>query len=254
MAGTLSVQQLWRIFVRFWLLIIIVALAGGAVAYLATTLLVPRTYEATATQLVKGLPGPQAAADYDSAQYAVSRAKSYPSFIYSATVLEGVRTDLDDGITIQQLTEEILATNPVDTPLVRVTALGRTPAEAREKANSAARHLARFITQIETISGISPVSVEIAVQAIDPTSPVTPRPVLNAALAAFASAALAMAVAIVATRMSWSFTLPRRTYSRKASQRSDLSKTEPSDDWGGNGNQPPESHKATGEGSPAQIN
>lgn len=253
MAGTLSVHQLWRIFVRFWLFISIMALIGGAAAYLATILLIPRTYEATATQLVKGLPGPQAAADYDSAQYAVSRAKSYPSFIYSATVLEGVRTDLDDGSTIQQLTEEISATNPVDTPLVRVTALGRTPAEARDKANSAARHLARFITQIETISGISPVSVEIAVQAIDPTSPVAPRPVLNAALAAFMSAALAMAGAIVATQMGWSFKLPRRLNSQRSSERSDLSKTEPSDDWGRNGNRPPDSHKATGEGSPAQI-
>ena len=158
--------------------------------------MIPPTYTATTTLLVKGLPGTGVAANYEAAQFAVSRAKSYPSFIYSLPVLEGVRGDSDRDLSSTELRRDLKATNPTDTPLIVITALGPSAAEARDMANSAARHLARFITQIETVSGRSPISVETAVQAGLPTEPTSPRTLLISALGAATGLALGILAAL----------------------------------------------------------
>jgi hypothetical protein len=95
------------------------------------------------------------------------------------------------------LRDQLSASNPTDTPLVLVTATGGTPEEAQSLANSASRHLARFITQIETVSGTTPVIVETAVQAGLPTSPSSPQPTLFLALGLTGGFALG-AIAVVA--------------------------------------------------------
>lgn len=218
MAGTLSVQQLGAIVRRFWIAIVVATLVGGIGGYVVASLQT-KTYSATATQLVKGLPGSQAAANYQAAQYAISRAKSYPAFIDSTRVLEAVRADLGGREDINELALDLSATNPVDTPLIQVTALGRTPEQARDKANSAARHLASFITQIETVSGSSPVSVETAVQAVLVPDPIAPRPKIVGALAAFLMGCFAFAAAIVISQSAALSALLHRLGRRKRSGR-----------------------------------
>lgn len=197
----ISLGRLGQVLLRSWLLLTALTLLGAAAAFGAAQLL-PSVYTATATQLIKGLPGTEVAANYQAAQYAVSRARSYPSFVYSSAVLEGVRGDLNNTETTEQLREDLSATNPVETPLLLVSATGATPEEARDKANSAARHLARFITQIETVAGRSPVSVETPVAAALPTKATSPRVALLSAMGAaigFVVGAL-IAVARSATR------------------------------------------------------
>ena len=95
-----------------------------------------------------------------------------------------------------RLREQLSAGNPIDTPLVTVSATGRTAKEAQDLANSASRHLARFITQIETVDGTTPVSVETAVQAGLPGQPSEPRPMIYIALGITAGLAIAVIVVI----------------------------------------------------------
>lgn len=165
---------------RWWVLLLGVVLGAG-LGVLALRV-VPPIYTATATQLIKGVPGTGTGAPYLAAQFAVARAKSYPAFIYSSTVLDSVRSDMGADFTDARLREQLSASNPTDTPLVQVTAEGSTAKEAQDLANSASRHLARFITQIETVSGSTPVIVETAVQAGLPSSPSAPQPTLFLAL------------------------------------------------------------------------
>jgi capsular polysaccharide biosynthesis protein len=84
-------------------------------------------------------------------------------WLLSATVLEGVGDDLGNTQSVVELREYLSVTNPTDTPLLEISATGTTAVEARDKANSAARYLARFITQIETVGNRSPIIVETAV-------------------------------------------------------------------------------------------
>ena len=183
-----------RILLRNWLLLLIGLILGAAGGILAARNTAP-TYSATATQLVKGIPGTGVAANYEAAQFAVSRARSYPSFIYSQGVLEGVARDMGDA-TINDARLSLVATNPTDTPLVQITATGRSAAEARDRANSAARHMATFITDIETVSGKTPISVETAVQALLPQDPSDPRPSIYAAIGSSIGLVLAIVLAV----------------------------------------------------------
>lgn len=192
MAEALSMQQLGFIARRYWLVLLASVVLGLVGGYFGARL-IPPTYTATATQLVKGVPGTDATANYQAAQYAISRARTYPVFIDSLPVLEAVRSDFGGQVEISLLQENLSASNPIDTPLVQVTAQGRTPEAASDMANSAARHLARYITQIETINGSSPVTVEVAVQATRPTDPTAPRPTLIGVLAAFTLGCVSMA-------------------------------------------------------------
>lgn len=184
-----------RILLHNWWLVLIGVIAGVA-GGLALTRAVPPTYSATATQLVKGIPGAGVAANYEAAQFAVSRARSYPSFIYSQEVLQGVGRDMGvDDLT--EVRKSLSATNPTDTPLVQIVATGRTGSEARDKANSAARHMATFITDIETVSGKTPIAVETAVQALLPQEPSDPRPSVYAAVGASIGLVLTVILAVI---------------------------------------------------------
>lgn len=196
MSEQVGLGQVGLTMLRHWLLVTLGVVIGAAGAF-AITLLVPKTYTATSVQLVKGVPGTGVAANYEAAQYAVNRAKSYPAFIGSLQVLEGVRDDVGDSETVDQLRLELTATNPTDTPLIRITATGGTAADAQAKANSAARHLSRFITQIEMVSGRSPVLVETAVQAGLPQDPSSPQTKLFLAVGAALGLSITIAIALI---------------------------------------------------------
>lgn len=209
MAEALSMQQLGKIARRYWF-VLVVAVAVGAAAGFFGARLMPPTYTATATELVKGVPGKDATANYQAAQYAISRARTYPVFIDSQTVLEGVRGDFGGRFDASALQDSLSSSNPVDTPLVQITAQAQTPEDARDMANSAARHMARYITQVETVNGASPVTVEIAVQATRPKDPTAPRPVLIAALTAFTAGCLALAGVVLFDRVVRPLLVARR--------------------------------------------
>lgn len=192
----LTLGQFGRVVLSHWVLIV----AGtvlGALAGFGVAQILPPVYSATAIELVKGIPGKGVAANYDAAQYSVGRAKAYPSFLYNATVLEGVHADVGGSESVADLKKDLTATNPAETPLVQITAVADSPQLARDKANSAARHLAILVTQVETTGGTSPITMEPAVPAGAPIQPDSPRPLLFTALGAVAGLALALAIALV---------------------------------------------------------
>lgn len=219
MAEALSTQELGRIVRKYWLVLLAIIAVGGVAGYFGARL-IPPTYTATATQLVKGIPGTDATANYQAAQYAISRARTYPLFIGSQPVLEGVRSDFNGSVDVGDLQPRLSASNPVDTPLIQVTATAPTADEARDMANSAARHLARYITQIETVNGSSPVTVEVAVQATRPSEQSAPRPLLIATLIAFAAGCFGLASLLLLDRLILP-TLARRRRRKELSSESD---------------------------------
>lgn len=198
MTEPLTLSQLGHVMFKYWALILVGTILG-ANAGLGSTFLITEVYTATSTQLVKGRPGSGAAANYEAAQYAVSRAKSYPSFIYSNAVLDGVRKDLGGDADVIQLRSDLSATNPPDTPLLEISAMADTPEEARDKADLAAKYMSEFIEQIETVGGRSPVSVEIAVQAGLPESPTFPQRWLFTGLGGVLGFVLATLIALLRT-------------------------------------------------------
>ncbi len=86
MAEEYRVTDLLMLVVRRWWVLTLSLVLGVGLGWGALQVVAP-TYTATATQLVKGIPGATTGANYIAAQYAVARAKSYPVFIYSSEVL-----------------------------------------------------------------------------------------------------------------------------------------------------------------------
>ena len=201
MTEPLTLGRLFTILRRYWLLIALVTIAAAAAAFLATQA-VDKTWTATNTQLVKASPGKGATANYEGAQYAANRAKSYPNLIYNSSVLDAVRTDLGGTESLADLREDLTAANPEETALVEITATAGSALEAQRKADSAALHLGNFITQIEAIPGQSPITVETAVYAAQPESPTSPQVPVIVAVGAFAGLALGLLLALALSHRS----------------------------------------------------
>ncbi len=197
--SVLSLGSILGAVARHWRITLALIIVGGMAGFGLTRILSP-VYTATATQLVKGIPGNNAvAANFEAAQYAVSRARSYPALIYSLPVLEGVRSDTGEKRSLDVLRDSLSAANPPDTPLVTIQARAATAKEASERANSAARQLALYITELETVDGKSPVIVETAVQAGVPRRPTSPQPVLWTILGVVAGTSLGIAISMLLT-------------------------------------------------------
>ncbi len=188
-------SELLNLMLRLWWIVALSVAVGVGASFLAL-LVIPPTYTATATQLVKGIPGTGAGANYMAAQFAESRARSYPTFIASTTVLQGVSADLAPEYTDVELRERLSASNPDGTPLVKVTATGSSAKEAQDLANTASRRLARFITDIEVVDGRSPVKVEIAVEAGLPAYSSFPNKKLFVAMGTSGGVALGVVVVL----------------------------------------------------------
>lgn len=180
----MSIQAYMRVMRRHYVLIAVLT-ALGALAGFGITAAMPKVYVATTTQFVRGVPGAGASADYQAAQFAVARAKSYSVMIGNPDVLTGIIEDLDLTMSPTTLYSRLTVDNPIDTTLINVTARGRTADEAQILSVTAADNLAKFILRLEsagTTGGKSPIDIQTAVPAPKPRSPSSPRPPLNIAV------------------------------------------------------------------------
>lgn len=195
----MTIQEYLTALRRHWVVALACLLVGAGVA-LGVTAALPKVYVATTIQFVRGVPGTGAAAEYQAAQFAVSRAKSYSVMIGNPDVLSGIIDDLDLSMGPGELFSRLTVENPLDTPLIRVTARGRTADEAQSISIAAADNLAKLINRLEsagTASGKSPVDVQTAVPALKPGSPTSPSAPLNTAVGLLVGAAVGSLLAVV---------------------------------------------------------
>lgn len=198
----MTIYEYYGILKRHWLLVLVTMLAVAG-ASLGVTMTMPKVYTATTVQFVRGVPGDGGAAEYQAAQFATSRAKSYSVLINNADVLSGVINDLKLDLTPVDLASRISADNPVDTVLINVTARGRTPDEAQAISIAAADNLARLIMRIEsagTAGNKSPIDIQTGVRASKPTSPSSPRLSLNLGVGILFGFALGAIGALIADK------------------------------------------------------
>lgn len=180
----MTITAYLRMLRRHWIVVLMATLLGAAVSY-GVTLLMPTWYTATTTQFVRGIPNAESGNEYQAAQFAAARAKSYSSMIGNPDVLSGVVSSLRLDRTPAELYTQLSAENPVDTALVTVTAKAHTPEEAQAISNAAAENLAKLVVRLEsngTAPGKAPIDVQTVVPAQFPSSPASPKLPLNLAL------------------------------------------------------------------------
>ncbi|HRW18424.1 MAG TPA: hypothetical protein P5181_06225 [Dermatophilaceae bacterium] len=195
----MTIQDYLRVLGRHWFLVLLCALVGTGLAF-GVTQTMPKVYVATTTQFVRGLPtGTTAGADYQAAQFAQSRAKSYSVMIGNPDVLAGIISDLNLDMTPGDLYPRLTVENPIDTPLLNVTARGRTADEAQELSVAAANNLTKLILRLESAgtTRTSPIDIQTAVPALKPTQPSSPRLLLNVAVGSMLGLAIGSVLALI---------------------------------------------------------
>lgn len=194
----MTISAYLRMLRRHWVVVLVATLLGVGASY-GVTLLMPTWYAATTTQFVRGIPDPASGNEYQVAQFAAARAKSYSSMIGNPDVLSGVVSALRLDVTPAELYSQLSAENPVDTTLITITARAHTPEEAQAISNAAADNLAKLVVRLEstgTSANKSPIDVQTVVPAQLPSAPASPRLVLNLGVGAMAGASLGSLIAL----------------------------------------------------------
>lgn len=165
-----------RILREGWLIMVIAALLGGAVAYGVAKLL-PETYTASSTLLLQ--VESNEASLFERNQFSLARIKTYPALVDSPEVVDGVRADLDlsvEAYSDRDIRRMLTAENATDTVLLTIRAEAPTAAMAAGMADSAAGHLSELIDATENSSDDRyDVSLDQVIPAVEPVSPSSPQ-------------------------------------------------------------------------------
>jgi capsular polysaccharide biosynthesis protein len=180
---------------RFWIVLVIVFLAVALAAVLSYVVL-PPVYQANTSLIVNERPSVAqgtAGVDYGQIQTYRSLAVTYAKIITSRAVLQDTIDTLKLPETVKQLTRLITVQVQGETEIIAISVKDQDALRAASIANTMANS---FITQLPTlVNRVENVSViDRAVPVIDQVSP---RPLLNIAVALVAALMLGILLAFL---------------------------------------------------------
>ncbi|GAA2239643.1 polysaccharide biosynthesis tyrosine autokinase [Herbiconiux moechotypicola] len=161
-----------------WVAIVLITLIGGVAAF-GWTLLQPKVYQADSSGYVSAGSNSDTGNALVGDNLAQSKVRSYIDVGTSRAVAQFAIDDL--GLTNtspEALVSRIVVSNPTDTVLIKVTAEGPSPSEARDLAEAWLRGIAQQISTIEgagdgSTSVVQLIPLDSAVLPSNPTSPNT---------------------------------------------------------------------------------
>ena len=163
-------------------------------AVVAVTLVLPRTYRATATLLV-GTPK----SNFQTTDLLNQVTRTYSTLAANPNVAEAVASGVPYRITRDQLAKKISITPVESTQLIEISAEDRSPTRAEIYANAYANG---FVDEVQT--GLDPKSlseVSVIESATRPSSPVKPNPPLYIGLGSLLALLLAFGAATLRERL-----------------------------------------------------
>lgn len=190
-----------RILREGWVIIVVLAVLGAGMGWLVTKML-PETYAATSTLLLR--VDSTEASLFERNQFSLARIKSYPPLVDSPEVIDAVRADLDldeDEYSDRDLRRMLSAENTADTVLLIVRADAPTAALSTDIANSAATHLSELIGETENSEDDAryTVALDQVLPAVEPLAPISPQVTAITGLGGIAGLALGAIVAVYRT-------------------------------------------------------
>lgn len=187
----MDLDQSLRIGRRWWWLVASAAALGGVATYLISTRITP-SYEAQTTLLVVQRQG-EGVVQLNDLQTAERLANTFSRLVMLRPVLDRSIQDGNLPFDATGLATRMSVTNPRGTQLLVVTARAPSPELAARISNTVAR---AFISSNEAALTSRPGQVSVVEEALPSGSPVSPRPLLNAALGAIL---IALAATVIVT-------------------------------------------------------
>jgi capsular exopolysaccharide synthesis family protein len=193
----LTLRAYLRVLRERWKLVALFVVAATALA-VGITIITPKQYVATAQVLVASNGSVDPLAQAQAAAFVQTQVQTYASVVGSPEVLHAVQKDLNLQIGDKALQGKITATAPAAQSIVELHVKDGSPAQAAAIANSAARAFVSAVEGYSTSTGAATPSVHLFVTdpASAPTSPATPKPVLNITLGVFLGLLVGAALAV----------------------------------------------------------
>lgn len=166
----IDVFQLLKILWKRKVLIALVAIVTGVVAFAYSSFIVKPEYTSTTRiYVVNRNQGDKPGLTNQDLQAGSYLVKDYREIILSQDVLEKVATDLKLELPPKGLASKIKVTVPVDTRIVSISVTDREPEEASRIANSLREVAAQKIISVTRVSDVT--TLEEARPATSPSSP-----------------------------------------------------------------------------------
>ena len=166
----IDVFQLLKILWKRKVLIALVAIVTGVVAFAYSSFIVKPEYTSTTRiYVVNRNQGDKSGLTNQDLQAGSYLVKDYREIILSQDVLEKVATDLKLDLPPKGLASKIKVTVPVDTRIVSISVTDRLPEEASRIANSLREVAAQKIISVTRVSDVT--TLEEARPATSPSSP-----------------------------------------------------------------------------------
>jgi non-specific protein-tyrosine kinase len=205
---------------RRWPTVVVCLVLATGAAFAVTSLSAP-VYEARTQLFVATRTGDDTAQMYQGQSFSQARVQSYAAIVTTRQVTRPVVKELGLHTTPEELASRITAVAPLNTVLIDITVRDTEPKGAARIANAVAQRFSAVVERLEapkrapgseqsgknrrTGDGTSPVSLGVTQEAVAPTGPVSPRPLLN--LAAGALGGLLLGAGLVALRETLDTTL-----------------------------------------------
>jgi len=166
----IDVFQLLKILWKRKVLIALVAIVTGVVAFAYSSFIVKPEYTSTTRiYVVNRNQGDKSGLTNQDLQAGSYLVKDYREIILSQDVLEKVATDLKLELPPKGLASKIKVTVPADTRIVSISVTDRAPEEASRIANSLREVAAQKIISVTRVSDVT--TLEEARPATSPSSP-----------------------------------------------------------------------------------
>lgn len=166
----IDVFHLFKILWKRKILVALVAIVAGALAFAYSAFIVkPEFTSTTRIYVVNRNQGDKPGLTNQDLQAGSYLVKDYREIILSQDVLEKVVSDLKLDLTPKGLANKIKVKVPVDTRIVSISVNDRVPEEASRIANSLREVAAQKIISITRVSDVT--TLEEARPAISPSSP-----------------------------------------------------------------------------------
>lgn len=204
---------------RRWPTVVVCLVLAIGAALAATSFSTP-VYEARTQLFVATRTGEDTTELNQGQSFSQARVQSYAAIVTTRQVTRPVVKELRLHTTPEELASRITAVAPLNTVLIDITVRDTKPERAARIANAVAQRFSAAVERLEAPKrahgsersrssrkrdDASPVSLGVTQEAIAPTGPVSPRPLLN--LAAGVLSGLLLGAGLVALRETLDTTL-----------------------------------------------
>ncbi|MFC4620468.1 YveK family protein [Camelliibacillus cellulosilyticus] len=194
MEETISLKDIFRTLRKRVTMIVLITLAAVAISAVATYFIMTPKYEASTQILVNQSSKSQTPYDVNAVRTNVEYINTYSVIIKSPTILKSVIDKLGLNMTTDQLKESLTVNSAQDSQVFTVSVQNTNPAQAVKIANGIATV---FKNTIPTIMKVDNVSILSKAQLPDNPSPVSPKPMLNMAIAFVVGLMIAIGLAFL---------------------------------------------------------